>query len=977
VITKPSEKAFDSLPIAQARPARLARVCIATPDIVGPIRNGGIGTAYTALAYALARGGHHVTIVYPFGKHSETHSIEHWVSEYARRGVTFVPLLDHATTRIEGTWASRHSFKTYQWLLGTVASFDVIHFPEWMGLGYYTILAKHQGLAFHRSTLVVGTHSPHLWNAQYNCDPVNSTDLLLLDFMERECARMADIIVSPSQYLLNWCLEHKWVFPKKTFVQPYVLPEPPETASPIPRNPREIREIVFFGRLERRKGLAIFCEAVGLSSVSQRQGIHVTFLGKIAELDGVPTDEYIRIQTRQWRCPVRVISDFGRDQAVEYLSQAGRLAVIASLADNSPNTVYECLSRGITFIASKTGGIPELIHPEDQPAVCFDPIPTSLANALESAITKGIVPATPAVDFTANELAWNKWHAMAAAEVSNQLAPPPEPKTPKVSVCLIHFNRPDYLAQAIESLRRQNYPNFEVVLVDDGSTNAEAVNFLDAIESEFRDRHWRLLRKENGGPGAARNLAAAAADGEYLLFMDDDNFALPDEVATLVAIAQHTGAEIVTTPSYLFEGDGEPAETDVARAIYLFTGPALAAGIFSNVYGDTNALVRKGSFNSLGGFPECRCSEAEDWQFFARAALAGFHLECAARPLFWYRCARGRLDESRTPENQMRVANVYRERVDSWMYSVILLAQESRLRMGTSSQRSTGFNGSAAHSPPLRRWLDPIKNVRQRTRPIRYWIMRKPLPEITKKNSQKLAAAVPRAESKPSVNNWIEKFVKGKSFVDIGGLWGTVNERVSVAMRAGASSATMVDITPEGEELWRAFEKRMAEKALSGYQKKIADLLAHDAPARIGSYNLVHCSGVIYHLPEPLRMLRNLREISTERLVIGSMVVPEVIKNRAGKLDLRGGQALYVPSLNGGARAVVACHFEQLDLHVHGITPNMDVQWSVDGRPNYGYWWWLITPHLLRSMVETAGFKVVAQSEEWKGRSIALLCEVG
>ena len=974
--TQPSQTVFDPLPIAQAGPAKLARVCIATPDIVGPIRNGGIGTAYTALAYALARGGHHVTIIYPFGKHSETHSIEHWVSEYARRGITFVPLLDHATTRIEGSWASRHSYKTYQWLLGTMTNFDVIHFPEWMGLGYYTILAKHQGLAFHRSTLVVGTHSPHLWNAQYNCDPVNSADLLLLDFMERECARMADVVVSPSQYLLNWCLEHKWVFPKKTFVQPYVLPEPPETANPVARTRQEIREIVFFGRLERRKGLAIFCEAVGRSSISQRQGIHVTFLGKIAALDGVPTDEYIKIQTKQWRCPVRVISDFGRDQAVDYLSQPGRLAVIASLADNSPNTVYECLSRGITFIASKTGGIPELIHPQDQPAICFDPLPTSLATALEVAITKGTVQATPAIDFTANDLAWNKWHSLTAAEVSNQLAPPREPKTPKVSVCLIHFNRPEYLAQAIESLRRQNYPNFEVVLVDDGSTNAEAVNFLDAIEGEFRDRHWRLLRKENGGPGAARNFAAAGADGEYLLFMDDDNFALPDELATLVAIAQHTGADIVTTPSYLFEGDGAPAATDVPRAIYLFTGPALAAGIFSNVYGDTNALVRKSSFTSLGGFPQYRRPGVEDWQFFARAALAGFHLECAARPLFWYRGGSRGMDESQTAENQMRVANVYRERVDSWIYPVILFAQESRLRMGTGVQHSAGANGSTAHFPLQRRWLDPLKNVRQRTRPIRYWIMQKPLPGIIRKNSRTIAAPAPVIDRKPSVNKWIETFTKEKSFADLGGLWGTVNERVSVAMRAGASSATMVDITPEGEDLWRAFEKRLAEKALSGYRKKVADLLSPDPAIQIGCYDMVHCSGVIYHLPEPLRLLRNLRSITTERLVIGSMIVPEVIKNRAGKLDLRGGQALHVPSLSGSAKAVIACHFEQLNMRIHGITPNMDAQWSIDGQPNYGCWWWLITPHLLRSMVETVGFRVVAQSEEWKGRSIALLCEV-
>jgi hypothetical protein len=231
--------------------------------------------------------------------------------------------------------------------------------------------------------------------------------------------------------------------------------------------------------------------------------------------------------------------------------------------------------------------------------------------------------------------------------------------------------------------------------------------------------------------------------------------------------------------------------------------------------------------------------------------------------------------------------------------------------------------------------------------------------------------------SKPSVNTWIAQFAKGKTFADLGGLWGTVNERVSVAMQAGASTATMVDITPHGDDLWLAFEKRLAEKGFSGYHEKVADLASHDSPAQVGSYELVHCSGVIYHLPEPLRLLRNLRDIASERLIIGSMIVPEVIINSAGSLDLGGGRAVYIPGLSGTAKSVVARHFEELSLAIHGITADMKMPWFVDGQPNYAPWWWLITPELLRSMVESVGFRVVGQSEEWEGRSVALLCEVG
>ena len=715
----PAQAPFPPLPQECVGNRRAARVCIASPDIVGPIRNGGIGTAYTALAHALTRGGHHVTILYPFGTHSETQRIEHWVSEYARIGICFVPLVDDGTTRIDGSPAARISYRTYQWLRNAEMRFDVIHFPEWMALGYYSVLAKHQGLDFHCSSIVVGMHSPHFWNAQFNCDPVNSTDLLLLDFMERECARLADVVISPSQYLLNWCLAEGWKFPKNTFVQPYVLPESPAVPAEKSRTCHEVREIVFFGRLERRKGLALACEAIGRSPTSRRKDIRLVFLGKAAHVDGMSALDYIRAKSKEWQCSVQILSDLSRQDALDYLSRPGRLALIASLVDNSPNTVYECLSKGIPFLAAKTGGIPELVHAGDQADICFDADSSSLQDALERAISTGVAPARPAVDFVANELRWNQWHSAACQTAADPVLATGGAKTPKVSVCLIHFNRPHYLAQALESLRRQTYSNFEVVLVDDGSTNPNALGFLDALEQEFRDRHWRILRKENGGPGAARNLAAANSAGEYLLFMDDDNIAVADEIATLLGIAQHTNADIVTSPSFCFVGDVAPDEDP--RWIYLFAGAALAAGAFSNVFGDANCLVRKGAFHALGGFAESRhAGSVEDWELFARAVFSGLNLECAARPLFKYRRSANRPDESQRPENQMRIARVYQARLGAWALPLLLLAQQSRCQSSPPSLPLL---------PSQQKWLKTLKALRRRTRPVRYWIMRKTLPD--------------------------------------------------------------------------------------------------------------------------------------------------------------------------------------------------------------------------------------------------------
>ena len=111
-----------------------------------------------------------------------------------------------------------------------------------------------------------------------------------------------------------------------------------------------------------------------------------------------------------------------------------------------------------------------------------------------------------------------------------------------VSVCLVHYDRPDNLSQAIKSLQEQSYPGpFEVVIVDDGSPSPDTQAALDRFEAELPGARWRILRKANGYLGAARNSAAALARGDYLLFMDDDNLAKSNMIETFVTAARTGG----------------------------------------------------------------------------------------------------------------------------------------------------------------------------------------------------------------------------------------------------------------------------------------------------------------------------------------------------------------------------------------------------------------------------------------------------
>ena len=178
------------------------------------------------------------------------------------------------------------------------------------------------------------------------------------------------------------------------------------------------------------------------------------------------------------------------------------------------------------------------------------------------------------------------------------------------------------------------------MLVDDGSEGAAALSALDALEVEFGERGWRVIRQENRFKGAARNTAAAVARGEWLLFLDDDNVLFPDAVSRLVRAARFSGADCVPAASIRFFGDGDPrVDTGSHGTPIRFLGAARAWCYFRNVVGDTCALVRREVFEEVCGFSEEYRVGLEDLSFFNRVIRSGYQIEPLPEPAYYYRFA--------------------------------------------------------------------------------------------------------------------------------------------------------------------------------------------------------------------------------------------------------------------------------------------------------------------------------------------------
>lgn len=222
-------------------------------------------------------------------------------------------------------------------------------------------------------------------------------------------------------------------------------------------------------------------------------------------------------------------------------------------------------------------------------------------------------------------------------------------------------------------------------------------------------------------------------------------------------------------------------------------------------------------------------------------------------------------------------------------------------------------------------------------------------------------------------DEFIARVVRGHSFADVGGLWGTVNEKVSVAVRSKALTVAMVDISAPDSELWMQFSERLASLGISGCECISSDVCALAANGTARKFDVVHCSGVLYHHPNPIWFLEALRQIATRHLILTSAVTQETVSNDRGTFHIPPSGVIFVPALDQQERLILAKYWkEKAGVGAcYGITE--PVQWNTR---DFGPWWWLPTPRAMLAMAESAGFRVRDSGPTWNGNAHTALLEV-
>ena len=233
-------------------------------------------------------------------------------------------------------------------------------------------------------------------------------------------------------------------------------------------------------------------------------------------------------------------------------------------------------------------------------------------------------------------------------------------------------------------------------------------------------------------------------------------------------------------------------------------------------------------------------------------------------------------------------------------------------------------------------------------------------------------------ENQFDINNWIREIVNGKTFADLGGLWNTVGEKISVAALAGASEYTMMDMSSFESEWWPKFRTRLDEHGVSGAKEKVLDVMDFDAVKCVKPVDVLYCSGVIYHIPNYFKFMRNIGKLTNDYLILVSMIIPELISNAAGAINTESSGILPHLGLSRTQKKIIETHFEGSWAEEVRIV-NTDDHLLIDPKDdesfnNYGPWWWFFTARYLNNLLLDFGWDIIEHKCNWQGKRYAFLC---
>ncbi|KVD75154.1 glycosyl transferase [Burkholderia ubonensis] len=506
---------------------------------------------------------------------------------------------------------------------------DYIEFPDWGATAFAAVQEKQLGLAFRDATIAVRLHtSDSVLNAM-EARFVDRSALALLD-LERKSLADCDLIIGQVPGTAS-AMQHIFDFEDSEWLSRLHIDAPPvvlDHGMPVQASIVVTWDtpIVFSSKIQRIKRPDVFvrgcCDFLRLNPRYRGQirliamATDVDYLAEVRRL--IPDDLLDRFH---------FATDADAAERHRIISES--VCVFPGTFESFCLAAYEASLSGALCVLTESNPAFGNESPWQDGINCakFDGSPAGLARTLSlmfaepRALCPVVVPTGPRP--------WALAKRTRAAERASAAT--------LVSILIPHHNLGGYVEETVDNVLDSEYPNIELIVVDDASTDPESRDALLRLQARNDERVRVVWSAQNRGLAATRNLALSHARGEFVLTLDADDLIDSRFVSIGVeALTLNPGVSFVVPQTAYFDDrqDADPA-AEVWTQCITFVGEARSSGLCQNRFSTATMMGRAEVLRSLG-YDES-LSAYEDWDLYMRAVMARSRFVVTNAVHFYYR----------------------------------------------------------------------------------------------------------------------------------------------------------------------------------------------------------------------------------------------------------------------------------------------------------------------------------------------------
>ncbi|MFP4379837.1 MAG: glycosyltransferase [Candidatus Sumerlaeia bacterium] len=571
----------------------------------------------------------------------------------------------------EAAWALRVAYKIreiHEW-----DPIDIIEGQEYEAPLYYFLQLRLAREDFPRIPVVTHMHSPTQLTKFHDEDAPQTRGNAYRKIMEKFCAAASEAVCAPSENLARWT--DQWLgvpegstamirLPLQNLEKIAQDPKDPPPAKPKP-------EFFTVGRLEMRKGTEVLARAV-TRLVSELPELRVNLIGgdTLHLPQNCSLKEWLdrRVLVHAGDAAKRAFNWVGPKPLGELWHseevKRSMAFVIPSLWDNSPYTCIEAMAHGHLVIASDNGGQGEMVQDGKSGIV----IPAGDVEALSAAMRR-VYEMSPEeraemgrearrrildicgtekvvkqrIDFYQDVIdTFKKAECRPAmphvlpyhdARSIDERPYTRAKESGRISIVVPCFNMGEFVGETLGSLMIGKRLPDEVVVIDDGSTDAHTRDVLGQWQKRDLPFEFQVHRTRNQGLATARIEGAARSTGDYIVFLDADDCVTPEYLHLCASILDRYPEAGVVTAWYEYFGECDPSYwTPLTVQFPLF--------LMENCVG-AGAMLRRDAYDDAGGPKPAMRYNFEDWELWVSVMEKGWAAVTIPQPLFRYRVRAG------------------------------------------------------------------------------------------------------------------------------------------------------------------------------------------------------------------------------------------------------------------------------------------------------------------------------------------------